>query len=110
METEQSPSAPRPEAERPGDPAKRPPGADVLLKNPRSLERLRERIEEAVHALEHLRRENEALAARIRELETRPEVPEGAAVVAFEEDAEALKEKLAGFIAAVDQYLEQEAS
>ncbi len=78
------------------------------LKSPQSLERLRDRIKTAAHELERLHKENAALAERIRALEARPAVDLDGTVLAFDEDPDALREKVAGFIEAIDTYLARE--
>ncbi len=80
----------------------------VHLKNSQSLERLRERVKQAVHELDRLRKENTALAERIRQLETRPDVDLDGTVFAFEADSDVLREKVEGFIKTIDTYLAKE--
>jgi len=87
----------------------RPPKQEpVRLKSPQSLERLRDRVKKAAHELERLRKENTALAERIRQLETRPAVDFDGTVLAFDEDPEALREKVESFIRSIDTYLAKE--
>lgn len=86
-------------------PKRRPP---VSLKNPQSLERLRDRVKKAARELERLRQENAALAERIRHLEARPAVDLEGTVLAFDEDPDLLREKVEGFIQAIDTYLAKE--
>ena len=86
-------------------PRRRPP---VSLKNPQSLERLRDRVKKAARELERLRLENAALAERIRHLEARPAVDLEGTVLAFDEDPDLLREKIEGFIQAIDTYLAKE--
>lgn len=80
----------------------------VALRGISSLERLRDRIDTAAMELRRLRDENRALAERIRELEARPEVDPGETVLTFDRDPEVLKRKIAGFIDALDAYLDRE--
>ncbi len=80
----------------------------VHLKSSPSLERLRERVKQAVHELDRLRKENAALAERIRHLETRPDVDLDGTVLAFEADPDVLREKVEGFIKTIDTYLAKE--
>ena len=80
----------------------------VHLKSSQSLERLRERVKQAVHELDRLRKENAALAERIRQLETRPDVDLDGTVLAFEADSDVLREKVEGFIKTIDTYLAKE--
>ena len=75
------------------------------LRNPRSLERLRDRVQEAADELERLREENAALRERIEALETRPPVDPDATMLTFDEDPEALRRKVESFIDAIDAYL-----
>jgi hypothetical protein len=80
----------------------------ILLKGPQSLERLRDRVKKAAHELERLRTENAALTERIRRLESRPAVDLDGTVLAFDEDPDVLREKVEGFIQAIDTYLAKE--
>jgi hypothetical protein len=80
----------------------------VHLKSSQSLERLRERVKQAVHELDRLCKENAALAERIRQLETRPDVDLDGTVLAFEADPDVLREKVEGFIKTIDTYLAKE--
>ncbi|ARA95181.1 MAG: hypothetical protein D6685_11750 [Bacteroidetes bacterium] len=79
----------------------------MQLKGNRSLERLRQRVEDAARELERLRGENAALLERLREAEQRPLLDVEGAVVGFDEDPEVLRQKVAGFIEAIDRYLDQ---
>ena len=96
------------------DPSEARPGkrrsAPVLLKSLASLERLRDRVEVAAHELKRLREENESLARRIRELESKPSGESKAGLLSSDQDPELLKRKIAGFIEAIDRYLERERS
>ncbi len=86
--------APRPE----------PPARQEL----RALTVLRDRVEAAAREIERLRAENAALAARVAELQTTAGSGEGdafRALVAEGEDVEALKARIQGFIAAIDQVI-----
>ncbi len=81
----------------------------VHLKSLKSLERLREKVETAARELGRLREENAALAERLRALEARtPTVPDGAVVLTLDEEPEAVRRKVEGFIEALDKYLETE--
>ena len=80
----------------------------VSLKSPQSLERLRDRVKKAARELERLRTENAALTERIRQLETSPAVDLDGTVLAFDEDPDILREKVEGFITAIDAYLARE--
>lgn len=82
----------------------------VPLKSPQSLERLRDRVQAAVHELDRLRKENAALTERIEHLETRPTLDVDGTLLAFDEHPDALREKVEGFISAIDQYLAKETS
>ena len=81
----------------------------VRLKSPASLERLRDRVEVAAHEITRLREENQALAARIKEIEARPVVDAQGAFVSLDNDPEVLRRKINGFIQAIDRYLEKDA-
>lgn len=80
----------------------------VHLQNPQSLERLRERVKQAVHELDRLRQENAALAQRLQQLEARPDVDFDGTVITVDADPEALREKVEGFIKTIDAYLARE--
>lgn len=79
-----------------------------MLRGTQALERLRERVEQAARELERLRRDNVLLAQRIAELEARPRVGEDQAFVLFDENADALRKKVEGFIQAIDAHLARE--
>lgn len=89
-------------------PSPEPSGGPVRLKAPQSLERLRDRVQAAADELARLRRENAALAARIRDLETRPAADPDASLLILDEEPEALRRKVQGFIDAIDRYLGNE--
>lgn len=79
------------------------------LKGIHALERLRDRILTVANEILRLREENAALAERIARLEARPEsLFEEGTLLHLEEDPEALRRKITGFIEAIDQYLERE--
>lgn len=77
-----------------------------------SLERLRERVEAAATELERLRAENATLAARVRELAAlEPAGSDADALrLAFDEEPEALRAKVEGFIVAIDRLLAETAA
>ncbi len=75
------------------------------MKNPQSLQRLRDRVQEAVDELARLRQENAALYERIEELEARPAVDPDLTLLTFDEDPASLRRKVEGFIASIDAYL-----
>ena len=83
-------------------------GPVVSLAGLQSLAKLRARIRKAAGEFERLRRENTALAERIRELETRPLLDLDGTVMAFDEDPDELREKVDTFIATIDSYLARE--
>lgn len=80
---------------------RRDPAGDL-----RGLQRLRDRIEAATREIERLRAENAALAARLATFEGGEASPLAAA---FEggDDPEALRAKIQGFIAAIDEVLRE---
>ena len=80
------------------------------LKSPQSLERLRDRVQAVVHELDRLRKENTELTERIEHLETRPALDVDGTLLTFDESPDALREKVEGFINAIDQYLAKETS
>ena len=67
-----------------------------------SLTQLRNRIETVAHELTQLRKENHRLTKQIAELEGAP------LELNLDEDPALLKEKVASFIHAIDQYLGRE--
>lgn len=77
----------------------------VMLQGMESLQRLRDRIMKTLEELERLRTSNAELAERIRELEKRPHVDFDGTVLAFDEDPQQLREKVDGFIRAIDTYI-----
>lgn len=83
-------------------------GRTIALKPPEALKRLRDRVEQAVGELERLRAENTRLAERLRDLEARSGVtPHEATGLLFDDDPDALRTKIEGFIAAIDQHLDE---
>lgn len=72
-----------------------------------ALERLRERVEAAAAEIERLRAENAELAARVRELAALDAAGGDATVLglSIDEEPEALREKIEGFIAVIDRML-----
>ena len=96
------PNVPETSAAQSGSGAARGP---ARLKSPQSLARLRDRVQEAADQLTRLREENEALRARIEQLEQRPVVDPDLTLLTFEDDPDALRRKIAGFIATLDDYL-----
>lgn len=88
-----------------GDPDATPA---TTLRGTQALERLRERVEQAARELERLRRDNMLLAKRIAELEARPSVDEDQTFFLFDENTDALRKKVEGFIQAIDAHLERE--
>lgn len=75
------------------------------LRHPRSLERLRDRVQAVADELERLREENAALRDRIEELETRPPTDPDLTTITFDDDPETLRRTVEGFIEAIDAYL-----
>lgn len=78
-----------------------------------TLRHLRRRVQQAVQTIRQLETRNQALEAhnrqltrQVRELEERPAVKEGEAIVSFEDDPDAIRAEIEGFIATIDRYLE----
>jgi len=71
-----------------------------------AVQRLHRRVEEAVETIQRLRAENERLRQRVQELESRPAFPEDKAVLALDDDPEAVRERITDFIDVIDDYLE----
>lgn len=111
MDSEQSKP---PEMKRERDPGdgeqSREGAAQEALEGIASLERLRDRIETAARHMTRLRKENAALAERIKELETRPAVDPNSTFLTLDEEPEQLKRRVTAFIEAIDRYLESERS
>lgn len=82
--------------------------APAALRGQAALEHLKSLVATAAHQLERLREENAALAARVVELEGQEETD--APLLSFDEDPELLRQKVDGFIEAIDAYLERDAS
>lgn len=109
----QDPSERRRRRRNPGEP--RLPGdapqpeTTVELRGTQALERLRDRIRTATSEILRLREENAALAERIAHLEASVggDLEEGT-LLHFDEDPEALRRKVNGFIEAIDQYLQSD--
>jgi hypothetical protein len=101
-------SQPRTESEGAPD-AARPAGVEMPelpLKGSQSLERLRDRVELAARELVRLRQENEALARRIAGMEQSGSSDDIGLAMELGEDPESLRRKVAGFVEAIDRYLE----
>ncbi len=73
-----------------------------------SLRRLRDRVSKAAEELERLRQENDALQARVHELEEEAGRDTDSTVVAIDEDPEDVREKVNEFIEIIDEYLESD--
>jgi len=70
------------------------------------LQRLHRQVEQAVETIQRLRAENERLRQRVRELETRPALPDDQTILTLDGDPDAVQERIADFIDAIDAYLE----
>jgi hypothetical protein len=90
---------------RPADGAETPSQGLARLRHPRSLERLRDRVQAVTEELNRLRDANAALRDRIEELETRPPTDPDLTTITFDQDPEALRRTVEGFIEAIDAYL-----
>ena len=90
------------------DPGAEPPSKPEAPKSLGSLEKLRDRVEVAARELRRLREENQALAARLAEMEANPPADPEGAFVPLDEDPELLRRKVTGFIEAIDRYLDQD--
>lgn len=97
----------RPEKRKEKSSPPRPPKriGNVQLNSPSSLERLRNRIEDTARELHRLREENAALVKRLSELEANPMMDLEGTLIALDENPEAMREKIQGYIAAIDNYL-----
>ena len=70
-----------------------------------SIRQLHRTVEAAIATIEALRAENEQLSERIEALERRPDVPDDATVLTFDDPPEALREQIQDFLTIIDQYL-----
>ena len=77
----------------------------VSLRSIQSLRQLRDRIRMAALELMRLRKQNDALEARVNQLESDPRRGLEGTVLAFEESPEHLRETVEGFIETIDAYL-----
>lgn len=77
----------------------------VALRGAESLRLLRDRVQKTAQELGRLRKENRNLANRIAELESGPSIDPSATLLSFEEDPARLRERVSGFIEAIDTYL-----
>ena len=77
------------------------PSPDSAESTTASLEQLRDRVTRAVAEILRLREANRTLAQRIAHLES-----ERAPGLQLDDDPEALREKITGFIEALDRFLE----
>jgi len=68
--------------------------------------RLRKQVERATTALERLQAENERLRRRVDELEQRPALQPDTTTFVLDDDPDALRDRIASFIDAIDTYLE----
>ena len=78
------------------------------VRSAESLRKLRSLVKRAAKELRRLKKENAALAARIRELEAGPRIDPNATLLMFEEDPKRMKTAVNGFIQAIDNYLAKE--
>ena len=78
----------------------------LLISQSQSLHRLKDRIEQASHELNRLREENTKLHNRLNELE-QANVYHGTSVQ-LEDDPDAVKKRIEGFIDVIDQYLDND--
>lgn len=81
---------------------------DVPASYREAVEALTEQVAAAAETIDRLAAENRRLKQRVRDLEQRPDVPEGHTAVPLEEDREALRRRIDGFIASIDAYLDEE--
>lgn len=72
--------------------------------------RLRAQVEQATSALKRLQAENERLRRRVEELEQRPALQPDTTTFVFDDEPGALRDRISGFIDAIDLYLEDDAS
>lgn len=72
-----------------------------------ALDRLRERVQQAAQEIERLRAEKRRLQARVHELEQRPALDDDEAFIRLNDDPEALRRQIEGFIETIDAYLDE---
>jgi len=63
-------------------------------------------VERAVATIQTLRSQNERLRERVAELEAKPTFPEDESVLALEAEPDVLRDRISGFIDAIDTYLD----
>ncbi|MDX1430160.1 MAG: hypothetical protein R3282_07730 [Rhodothermales bacterium] len=78
------------------------------LRTVEPLERLRDRVEAAANEIVRLREQNREMASSISDLQNQLDTERERPALAFEDDADALRQKVRGFIKAIDTYLEHE--
>ena len=81
----------------------------IALRGAESLRQLRSHVRKAVQELARLREENGALQKRILELERGTPADESKSVITFDERGTELRERVDGFIGAIDAYLSRHA-
>ena len=79
------------------------------LRKVESLERLKERVEAAADEIVRLRGENARMSTDISQLRSAVTEAEKKPALDFDESPEALRARVRGFIAAIDDYLQTEA-
>ncbi len=77
----------------------------VALRGAESLRLLRDRVQKTAQELNRLHKENQKLAQRVAELERGPAIDPNTTILSFEENPDRLRERINGFIQAIDTYL-----
>ena len=75
-----------------------------------TIEQLHARVEQAARTIERLTAENQRLRERVETLEQRPDVPDDHAVLTFDGGPDAVRDRLEGYIDAIDRYLDRDAT
>lgn len=70
--------------------------------------RLHRKVRQAVVHIERLEEENERLREHVSELENRPAISPDKTALAVDADPDSLRERISGFIEAIDTYLDEE--
>lgn len=78
------------------------------LRKIEALERLRDRVEAAADEILRLRAENEEMAKSINDLRNKLDSQNSRPAISFDGDADDLRDKVRGFIDAIDTYLDHE--
>lgn len=105
-ESDSVPPVPESASSKEGEEPDAPAFSDLPAEHRDTMRRLYRRVEQAAATIERLRAENERLRRRVDELENQPAFPDAETVFSLDDDPAAMKERINGFIDAIDTYLE----